>query len=233
MFGLSKLKKQSRSSEPTEERKTDKAIIHQSVPEEVLATESSIPKNADMSWLDDTPVPEAKQPDSGPRREQQPRPATKPATKPVHAQALVLDQAVETPAAANEPPQQSANPASSARPPCPVGWMVVVEGPGVGEWFVLERGASHIGSSEGQTIRLDFGDQSVAPVCHAEVRYDHKRHGFVLACDPAMQVRRNGIPVASSEFLSDGDVVSVGSTALRLVALCSQNFNWDEFEHQR
>ncbi len=38
-------------------RKKDKAIIHQSVPEEVLRTGDEPAGPADMSWMDSMPVP--------------------------------------------------------------------------------------------------------------------------------------------------------------------------------
>ena len=119
-----------------------------------------------------------------------------------------------------------ANTVASARPRFPCGWLVVVEGPGVGEWFVLERGVTHIGSGEGQTVHLDFGDTSVAPQQHAALAYDDDRQLFVLEGALDASVRVNGVPQEAALTLRDGDVVSLGRTSLRLVALCSPNFHW-------
>jgi len=44
----------------------------------------------------------------------------------------------------------------------PVGWMLVVDGPGRGECFSLEAGMSQIGRGDDQAIRLDFGDNSIS-----------------------------------------------------------------------
>ncbi len=121
---------------------------------------------------------------------------------------------------------QVANEEASARPRFPYGWLVIVEGPGVGEWFLLERGVSHIGSAEGQTVRLDFDDATVAPIRHAAVAYDEGRDAFVLDSGPEAAVRLNGTAARSQATLRDGDVISVGGTSLRLVALCSSNFHW-------
>ena len=43
----------------------------------------------------------------------------------------------------------------------PVGWLVVTDGPGRGAAFTLFNGVAQIGRGEGQTIRLDFGDNSI------------------------------------------------------------------------
>ena len=39
-------------------------------------------------------------------------------------------------------------------------------------------------------------------------------------------VRLNGRPVLSTEELSHGDVIRIGETALRFVALCGNGFSW-------
>ena len=91
---------------------------------------------------------------------------------------------------------------------------------------MLEKGTSHIGSAEGQTIRLDFGDASVSPERHAALIYDEGVHAFILAGGYGGSARLNGKPLAGRALLRDGDVFSLGGTSLRLVALCGQNFNW-------
>ena len=200
----------------------DKAIIHQSVPDEVLYADRPAPIAADMSWLDAAPAREAPRsedaPDSSPAAPVPPaaraapvrRPVPNPAPKP--APAAIADREPNSPA--------------EGRPRFPYGWLVVVEGPGTGEWFPLERGMTHVGSGEAQTVQLDFGDAGVAPDCHAALDYDEDRHGFVVSSDKAFRV--NGMEQSGAVALRDGDVFTVSGTSLRLVALCSQNFHWAE-----
>ncbi len=199
-------------------RKKDKAIIHKSVPDEVLYPFGQDETVEDRSWLDAVPIakpaePEAKAPKSPPPEPPKMLPQ---APEPVRAE--------EKGAAALF--EQAANAEAAARPRFPYGWLVIVEGPGTGEWFPLERGVSLIGSAEGQTVRLAFGDDAVADARHAALAYDEARHAFVLDGSPVAAVRLNGTEAAPRAVLRDGDVVSLGGTSLRLVAMCSPNFHW-------
>lgn len=207
----------------------DKAIIHQSVPDEVLYPDRPAPSAADMSWLDrgtakdtaETPsaqevpvasvgtAPIAPVP---PVARRKPVPASKPR--------------VETKPLAARIPDQAPNASSEGRPRYPYGWLVVVEGPGTGEWFPLERGRTLIGRAPGQTVQLDFGDAGIAAERHTELGYDEERHGFVVQSDTGFRV--NGVERNGAMPLRDGDVFTVSGTSLRLVALCSQNFHWAE-----
>ena len=222
MFG--KLRARRGASEKSKGR--DKAIIHQSVPEEVFADDRAMAPSSDMSWLDqasaktngdETPAPAvAKEPPKKPAPVARPKAPAKPPED-----VLVLQPA--PPSA----PVGTANAAAAHRPKFPCGWLVVVEGPGVGEWFVLEHGVSHVGRGESQTVQVDFGDMSIAAEKHAILSYDDARHTFVVHGGDG-SVRVNGIPLKGGSELRDGDVIAIGSTGLRLVSLCSRNFNWNE-----
>lgn len=201
------------------DRKKDKAIIHQTVPEAVLNPGGQDAPEEDRSWLDAVPLVDSSEP-IAPVRD-----------APRSAQPAVIDEpnpdgADEFRADLKKLVGQEPNGLASARPRFPYGWLVVVEGPGVGEWFLLERGVSHVGSADGQTVRLDFGDDSVAPVRHAALAYDEEHHAFVLDSGPNAAVRLNGTAAHPQVTLRDGDVISIGATSLRLVALCSPNFYW-------
>ncbi|MEM6825319.1 MAG: FHA domain-containing protein [Pseudomonadota bacterium] len=113
-------------------------------------------------------------------------------------------------------------------PQFPVGWMVVVEGPGRGASFTLTAGASKIGRGEDQAIRLDYGDTSISRDNHAAVAYDNEQHCFFIGHGgKANLVRLNDMPVLSTEPLSDGDDIRIGETTLRFVAFCGPDFSWD------
>ncbi|MCY4180070.1 MAG: FHA domain-containing protein [Litoreibacter sp.] len=109
----------------------------------------------------------------------------------------------------------------------PVGWVLVIDGPGRGESFALEAGMSQIGRAEDQAIQLDFGDNSVSRVNHAAIVYDTETHTFILGHGGKKNiVRLNGKPVISNEDIKTGDEMKVGETTLRFVAACSPEFNW-------
>ncbi len=109
----------------------------------------------------------------------------------------------------------------------PVGWIVVVEGPGRGESFSMVSGMSQIGRGEDQAIQLDFGDNSISRSNHAAIVYDPETKEFLLGHGGKSNiVRLNDKPVISNESIKTGDLIKIGETVLRFVALCDQSFNW-------
>lgn len=191
--------------------KKDVAIIHQSVPDEVLNIQPKHPETLDTSWMDSTNI------------------VDKPASAKTRTLPAAKVQPPNPPAKTQDPPAAPsvfANPKAASGMRCPHGWLVVVEGPGVGEWFVLEGGVSQIGRDADQTVPLTFGDTSIASMCHAQLSYDEVQHAFVLDNAGENGVRVNGVVANRPATLRDGDVITVAGTSLRLVALCSPNFNW-------
>ncbi len=129
--------------------------------------------------------------------------------------------------AAPDPFAEAAPASVQGRPSFPVGWMIVVAGPGRGAAFELQAGASRIGRGEDQTIRLDFGDSAISRDNHAAVAYDDEsRRFFIGHGGKANLVRLNDVPVLATEPLADGDLIRIGETTLRLVALCGPEFSW-------
>jgi hypothetical protein len=110
----------------------------------------------------------------------------------------------------------------------PVGWLVIVEGPGVGHSFSLFTGASMIGRGEDQVIRLDFGDNSISRHNHAAIAYDEEQNKFYIGHGGKSNIiRRNARPVLSTEELHHADLIRIGETTLRFVALCGSDFQWN------
>lgn len=109
----------------------------------------------------------------------------------------------------------------------PVGWVVVVDGPGRGEAFSLVAGMSQIGRGEDQAVQLDFGDSAISRTNHAAIVYDSENHTFLLGHGGKSNVvRLNDTPVISNEAIKDGDLIRIGETTLRFKPLCSEEFNW-------
>lgn len=109
----------------------------------------------------------------------------------------------------------------------PVGWLVVVEGPGTGDWFALESGLTHLGRGADQDVCLDFGDQSISRQSHAFITYDIARHRFQLCHGKSRnRTRLNGNVVEHKAPLSHGDCISIGKTTLRIAIFCDDQFSW-------
>lgn len=110
---------------------------------------------------------------------------------------------------------------------CPVGWIVVIRGPGRGAHFTLFNGVSQIGRGEDQAIKLDFGDSSISRTNHAAIAYDDEANGFFLGHGGKTNiVRLNDRPVISTETLTSQDLIRIGETTLLFVALCGESFRW-------
>lgn len=109
----------------------------------------------------------------------------------------------------------------------PAGWIVVIEGPGRGSCFTVHTGVSQIGRGEDQAVRLDFGDTSISRNNHAAVAYDDEQGKFFLGHGGKSNlVRLNGMPVLSTEPMSNGDTIRIGETTLKFVAMCGEEFTW-------
>lgn len=113
----------------------------------------------------------------------------------------------------------------------PVGWIVVVAGPGRGASFTLFNGVSAIGRGDDQPVKLDFGDNAISRSNHAVVAYDSEQRKFFLGHGgKANIVRLNGSPVLSTEELKNNDKIRIGETTLRFLALCDADFDWSDEE---
>lgn len=111
----------------------------------------------------------------------------------------------------------------------PVGWIVVIRGPGRGAHFALFNGVSQIGRGDDQAIKLDFGDGSISRSNHATIAYDNETNSFFLGHGGKTNlVRLNDRPVISTEHLNPQDLIRIGETTLLFVALCTGPFRWDE-----
>lgn len=125
----------------------------------------------------------------------------------------------------------TANQEASAAPSTkfPVGWLMVVDGEGRGSAFTLFHGVSTIGRGSDQTVRLDFGDNSISRENHASVAYDPRQKSFFIGHGgKANIVRRNDRPVLSTEELASGDTITIGETTLRFVPCCGPDFSWED-----
>jgi hypothetical protein len=114
-----------------------------------------------------------------------------------------------------------------ANDPFPVGWLVVVAGPGRGASFALHDGVSRIGRGEDQTVCLNFGDNSISRENHVSIAFDSEQSGFFIGQSGRSNiVRLNNKPLLSTEQIRSGDQIRVGETTLRLAALCGEDFAW-------
>ena len=114
-----------------------------------------------------------------------------------------------------------------SHPDYPVGWLVVIHGPGRGAQFPLYSGVVQIGRAETQTVSLNFGDTAISRENHASIAYDAEQSSFFVGHGGKSNIiRLNDKPVLSTESISHGDSLKIGETTLRLATLCDDTFNW-------
>ncbi|MBV7396959.1 FHA domain-containing protein [Mameliella sp. DP3N28-2] len=112
-------------------------------------------------------------------------------------------------------------------PRFPIGWIVVIDGPGRGACFTLTAGLSTIGRDADQTVTLDFGDTAISRERHVAIAYDEEdNRTYVGHGGKANIVRLNDKPLLSTEELQHGDSIRIGKTVLRFVGFCDDGFSW-------
>lgn len=110
----------------------------------------------------------------------------------------------------------------------PVGWLVVIAGPGQGAALTLGNGVNAIGRDASQRLPLDFGDEMISRVNHARITYDPRGKKFYIQeGDGANLTYVNDEPVLAPRELTANTHIVLGATTLRFVPLCGEAFDWD------
>jgi hypothetical protein len=110
-----------------------------------------------------------------------------------------------------------------------VGWLVVVDGPGKGNYLKLGNGQNSIGRGNSERIKLDFGDDQISRSNHAMLTFDPRGGEFYIQQGSGTNLAYlNDSPVLAPTKLSSGNRITLGNTSLMFVPLCGENFSWDE-----
>lgn len=111
-----------------------------------------------------------------------------------------------------------------------VGWFVVVDGKGKGEFRPIFPGSNTVGRSASQRIPINFGDDSISSDKQAYVIYDGRKRQFQLVpnLEKSNLVELNGSAVLANSELKAKDRVTLGQTTLLFVPLCGEDFDWSE-----
>ena len=110
-----------------------------------------------------------------------------------------------------------------------VGWLVIVDGPGKGNYLKLGNGQNSIGRGNTERIKLDFGDELISRSNHAMLTFDPRGGEFYIQQGSGTNLAYlDNSPVLSPAKLSSGNRITLGETTLMFVPLCGENFSWDE-----
>ena len=111
----------------------------------------------------------------------------------------------------------------------PVGFLVIIEGPGRGYTAPLTAGTNTIGRAENLHICLDFGDEEMSADQHASIVYDSEKRGFYLdnASKEAPTFIGEQAVGARRRKLKHRDRLKMGATTLLFLPVCNDGFDWD------
>ena len=111
------------------------------------------------------------------------------------------------------------------------GWLVIVEGPGMGRDLRIGLGRNDLGRDGDNRIRLPFGDTRISRRGHLWVNYDPLNRAFSVAPGNSTNLAYlNDAAIEERRPLADGATITVGRTKLRFVAFCGEGFAWPDAE---
>lgn len=109
-----------------------------------------------------------------------------------------------------------------------VGWLVIIDGPGKGNYIKLGFGMNAIGRGPESRVSIDFGDDQISRENHSLLTYDIKNRKFYIQHGGGTNLTYLGdTPVLQPFELKGHEVISIGNTQLYFVPFCGANFNWD------
>lgn len=150
-----------------------------------------------------------------------PREAAKPAQAPVSAPTDSGHTRLLT------PPGVAAG-ADMAKSAPVVGWLVVIDGPGKGNFRPVFPGSNTLGRLSSQRIPIDFGDDTISGEKQAFLVYDARKRHFQLVpnLEKSNLIHLNESAVLSNTELKAKDRLTVGQTTLLFMPLCGEDFDW-------
>ncbi len=109
-----------------------------------------------------------------------------------------------------------------------VGWLVIIDGYGIGQSFELKRGINEIGRDERNNISLDFGDDDIDTIRHFMIIFNHAKGSFLIQSgNNDNNIVLNEEKMYYFDELNSGDTIKVGSTTLKFISFCNKSCIWD------
>lgn len=115
-----------------------------------------------------------------------------------------------------------------------VGWLVIVGGPGIGQYRPIFEGNNSMGRGAGNRITIDFGDDAISTDEQAYIRYDSAERSFLFVPNLAKTnvVSLNEKRPTGAVELAQMDVITMGRTQLVFVPFCGPDFDWAALQEQ-
>lgn len=115
-----------------------------------------------------------------------------------------------------------------------VGWLVVTDGPGRGDFRPIFYGNNTVGRNANQRIALNFRDNSISGEEQAYIQYNYKKREFLfipnLAKPNILEVNEDNPsgPIPLKAY----DVIRMGETTLIFIPLCGEQFEWGDINSE-
>ncbi len=111
--------------------------------------------------------------------------------------------------------------------PC-VGWVVAIEGPSRGRDYRVHAGYNFLGRRVGDIVIQ--GDDTISGERDSSITYVYQTKKFYIAHESGRNVLLvNNIPVmGGGTELHNYDIITIGNTKLIFIALCGEQFSWED-----
>ncbi len=110
-----------------------------------------------------------------------------------------------------------------------VGWLTCIKGESIGETYSIKAGKNSIGRSLSNEISL-AKENGVLRDHHAQITFEpRKRQFFIQNGEGDGLTYVNDEAVLTFAELKNYDIITVGEVKLVFIALCGENFTWDDY----
>lgn len=94
--------------------------------------------------------------------------------------------------------------------------LTILDGPGAGTTFLLDKPFMSIGRGEAEDVRIDFGDDSISRQGHASIAYYGEESGYVIRDGMKPNpIFHNEAALQGERDLTHGDQIRIGETILQ------------------
>lgn len=111
------------------------------------------------------------------------------------------------------------------KPPV-LGWLVVMEGKGLGQDFRIAETLSSVGRDESNDIVIDNLDEGISRKKHCLIEYDIKKNAFYIERGENNTYLNDERVTREGKELKRNDMIEIGNTKLIFVPFCVDEFSW-------
>lgn len=111
----------------------------------------------------------------------------------------------------------------------PVGFLIIIDGPGKGNHIAFGYGVNTIGRGANQRIQLDFGDANISRDNHAQIVFDPQTRKTLLRHEQGANLTyARGEAVLSPIALEPRETFQIADTVLMVLPLCDTGWDWSD-----